>query len=144
MNNDQGANTERNGGFNSLITFRTWKWVAVTCSYYVLLHLAPREILKSSPFDIVWGFLIVQTIVTLYLGWKSREPILVDVFLAGMLYAIVFDRLHPTPPAIQSFMGYGVRVLSYAIIVSLGVIGAIVGRIVQIRFFGPVVESSPT
>jgi len=91
----------------------------------------------------IWTFVALELLVSAYLGWKTSDHILSDMLIAGTLYAAMIDMTYPVAPEVHTTLMALVRILSYLVIGSLGIIGAILGRLLRLRFTPTETQKTP-
>lgn len=77
----------------------SWKWMLAMASYLILLHFFPaslvpgRSIVSSSALANVPLLIVYAAIfaVTVRFGWKSREPLMIEGAIVGILYFALYD-----------------------------------------------------
>lgn len=106
------ANAMERVTIRQLLTPASWEWPLVTFSLHVVFHQYPL-MMFGGPLrihgDIVLFF--VLPLVCLYVGWKAKEFVGMDVAFGTMLYAAIVEvliRLRTDIPVFRSDIWFAV------------------------------------
>lgn len=114
----------------------SWKVILLIFSSTTILHLGTLSVLPSLTGRvtiILTSFLIVQLVIAAYAGWKVREYVFTDTFLATLLYCVMFQLVHPIPPDIHTGYQFFMRALTCIILAAIVAIAAVVGRVIYLK-----------
>ncbi len=116
----------------------SWQWPLATVCYLVILHLFALCAVPQLGFIVnpKLGFGVLATsilLVSVYLGWKAREPVCADVLIGSGGYIVLLEIVVGTHREYALAVGVCMSILGYG--------GAVLGRSLRPALDGPVNES---